>query len=313
MLNLFRARNNSSFILVFGIHRTTVHLVIVDVGKDGTPSLVVSDEQTVAGDDVAVAIQQLNHKYQKFSKHNPQVALVLGSGLYQSVTLDKPQLSEEELVGSLRYQLSDLVTFEPDDCVADYYELPLQVQGQNKIHAVACSRKFIEPLLQAAHDISERVVGVFAEEQALMPLLAATSDASAFVFQHPKQAALVQVYNSGDLQVTRAVRSLEKLSELSMDEIKMGGLQPLSVEVQRSADYFERQLRQRPLTHLHLALPLKKQHEVLEKLYEDLGLQVDWAQYPEWAQELAAGDYSDFPALGGALVVLQQAMNEAEA
>lgn len=310
MLKLLRARKQSPFLLVFGIHRGTVHLVIVEQIANEAPSLVVSDQESVDGDDIASAISQLSQKYHRYCRHNPRLALVMGTGLYQSVTLDKPQLSDEELASSLRYQLSDLVSYEPDDCIADYYELPLQVQGQNKIHAVACSRSYLEPILQVVHKISERVVGIFTEEQAVGTLLREHDEACAFVYQHFKQSALVQIYNSGELHVTRAVRALEKLNELSIEEIRMGGLEPLSVEVQRSADYFERQLRQRPLVGVVLALPLNKSDEVLQSLHRDLGLDIQWATYPEWTQELAVGDYSDFPALGVALMVLEREREE---
>ena len=310
MLNLFRARANSPYTVVFGICRTKVNIVVVE-NANSQPSLVVSDECAVSGDDIAAAMRKLSHDYQKYCRHHPRLALVLGAGLYQSVTLERPQLSDAELSASLRYQLSDLVTFDTEDCIADYYELPTQVQGQHKIHAIATSRKQLEPLLQVAHELSDQLQGVFAEEQALATVLENLNEPAALVYQQPHQAALVQVYNNGELQVNRAVRSLEKLSELSIEEIRMGGLQPLSVEIQRSADYFERQLRQRPVASVYLALPLPKQQEVLERLHEDLGFEIAWATYPSWAQELATGDYSDFPALGGALLAQQNDAQEA--
>jgi MSHA biogenesis protein MshI len=310
-LNLFRARKNSPFLIVFGIHRSTVQLVVVEHGKSQEPSLVVSDQEQVNSDDHAAIMQGLYQKYSRYFRHHPELALVMGTGLYQSVTLDKPPLNDEELAASLRYQLSDLVSYEAEDCIADYYELPVQVQGQNKIHAVACSRSFLEPMLEVIHKTTERVVGIYAEEQALGAMLRHHSEACAVVYQQVQQPALVQVYNNGTLQVTRAVRALEKLSELSAEEIRMGGLEPLSVEVQRSADYFERQLRQRPLVRVLLALPFAKSTDVIDRLHGDLGLDVQWAPYPAWTQELAVGDYSDFPALGGALMILERDNEEA--
>lgn len=312
MLNLLRARSKSPYLLVFGIHRNVVHFVVVDVRDTSQPQLIVSDEHVVTQDDAAASMRALLDKYSRYGKHNPRLALVLGSGLYQSVTLDKPQLSDAELASSLRYQLTDLVSFEPDDCLADYYELPLQVQGQQKIHAIAASRSQLAPLLKVAHELTERVQGIYAEEQALEKLHSENTEAGALVYQQNQQPALVQVYSNAELQVTRAVRSLEKISELTLDEIKLGGLQPLSIEIQRSADYFERQLRQRPLAVVWLAIGIEKNQEVLSTVHEDLGLDVVWASYPSWAQELAAGDYSDFPVLGGALLALADSSNEPE-
>lgn len=307
MFNFLRARKSNQLIVTFAVRKGAVHLVILEPNADAVPSLVVSDEHEVKEDDFATGIRQLAHEYARYCRHHPQVSLVLGSGLYQSVILDRPNLPEEEIATSLRYNLRDLVEFEPEDCIADYYELPVQLPGQNKINAIAASKKQLETVLQAVHEVSDNVRAIIAEEQAVTEMFAALTEPTVVVYQQPQQPALLQVYREGILQVNRSVRALEKMSELSIEEVRMGGLQPLSVEIQRSADYFERQLRQRPVTDVVLAMAITKHDDVLASLHEDLGLTVNWATYPEWARELGAGDYSDFAALGGALITLQLA------
>ncbi|MFC0445922.1 hypothetical protein ACFOD1_01570 [Pseudidiomarina halophila] len=302
MFNFLRARKSNQLIVTFAVRKGAVHLVVLEPNAEASPSLVVSDERAIKEDDFATGIRQLAHEYSRYCRHHPRVSLVLGSGLYQSVTLDRPNLPEEEIATSLRYNLRDLVEFEPEDCIADYYELPVQLPGQNKIHAIAASKKQLESVLQAIHEVSDNVCAIIAEEQAVTEMFAALTDPAVVVYQQSQQPALLQVYREGVLQVNRSVRALEKMSELSIEEVRMGGLQPLSVEIQRSADYFERQLRQRPVTDIVLAMAISKHDDVLAKLHEDLGLTASWASYPEWAQELGAGDYSDFAALGGALI-----------
>ncbi|MGQ4276702.1 hypothetical protein ACQ5ES_06605 [Pseudidiomarina sp. E22-M8] len=305
MLNFLRAHKSNQFIVTFAVRKGAVHLVVVEPHTEAMPSLVVSDEREVKEDDFATAIRQLAHEYSRYCRNHPQVSLVLGSGLYQSVALDRPNLPEEEIATSLRYNLRDLVEFQPEDCIADYYELPVQLPGQNKITAVAASKEQLEGVLQAVHEVSDNVCAIIAEEQAVTEMFLSLSEPTVVVYQQANQPALLQVYREGLLQVNRSVRALEKISELSVEEVRMGGLQPLSVEVQRSADYFERQLRQRPVTDVVLAVAITKHDDVLAKLHEDLGLTASWADYPDWAQELGAGDYSDFAALGGALITLK--------
>lgn len=305
MLNFLRARNNSNYYVTFALRRASLHIVVVERGNENTPSLVVCDDVTVQEGDANTALRQLAHKYAKYCRHNPPVTLVLGIGYYQSVALDRPNLEPHELAASLRYSLRDLVSYEPEDCIADYYELPIQLAGQNKINAIAASKSELSSILQAIHEVSDNIVAVLSEEQAVAEMFKVHEEPTVVAYQQPEQAALLQVYRSGQMQVNRAVRSLEQLHKLTLDEIRMGGLQPLSVEVQRSGDYFERQLRQSPIRQIILALSLPKQDEVLASLRDDLGLPVEWASYPNWAQELAAGDYSDFAALGGAVATLK--------
>lgn len=305
MLNLFRARNNSNYCVTFALRKASLHMVVLERRDNDAPSLVVCDDVAVKDGDAVTAIRQLTHSYAKYCRHNPPIGIVLGIGFYQSVALDRPDLAASELAASLRYSLRDLVSYEPEDCIADYYELPIQMAGQNKINAIAASKTELTPLLQALHEISDNVVAVISEEQAIAEMFSDCAEPTVVAYQQAEQAALLQVYRSGQLQVNRAVRALEQLHKLTLDEVRMGGLQPLSVEVQRSGDYFERQLRQSPIRQVTLALTLPKQDEVLASLHEDLGLPVAWANYPTWAQELAAGDYSDFAALGGALATLK--------
>lgn len=310
MLNLFRARKQSDYCVTFSVRKGMLHFVVLERTEQNQPSLVVCDDIAVTDGDVATAVRQLAHRYSKYCRHHPPIGLVLGVGFYQSVALDRPDLAESELAESLRYSLRDLVSYEPEDCIADYYELPVQMAGQNKINVIATSKTELAPLLQALHELSDNVVAVLSEEQAVAEMFTDCDEPTVVAYQQAEQAALLQVYRSGQLQVNRAVRSLEQLHTLTIDEVRMGGLQPLSVEIQRSGDYFERQLRQSPIRQVKLALNLPKQDEVVASLHEDLGLSVAWAAYPEWAQELAAGDYSDFAALGGAVATLKIAEGE---
>ncbi len=228
--------------------------------------------------------------------------MVLGASLYQSVTLERPKLPAEEIAAGLRYSLRDLVNLAPQDIIADYYDLPVQLPGQDKIVAVVADRQLLIPVLDYLHTLTENLLAVATEEQAVAQLFSTQSDPAVVVYQAPAQAALMQVYRERALQVNRSVRTLDSLRQLTAEEITMGGLQPLSVEVQRSADYFERQLRQRPVKQVILAFSHNHKNTVAEQLQTDLGLEVRWANYPLWAQELATGDYADFPLLGGILL-----------
>lgn len=305
MLNFLRAHNNSKYCVTFALRKSSLHMVILEQVAGDTPHLVVCDDVAVTEGDYSTAIRQLTHRYAKYCRSNPPVGLVLGLHFYQSVALERPELEGAELVASLRYNLRDLVSYEPEDCVADYYELPIQIAGQNKINVVAASKTELLPIVQSLHEVSDNVIAVLSEEQVIAEMFSDCEEPTVVAYQQAGQSALLQVYRNGELQVNRAVRALEQLHKLSIEEIRMGGLQPLSVEVQRSGDYFERQLRQSPIRDVKLALQLPKHEDAPARLHEDLGLSASWVTYPSWARELAAGDYSDFAALGGAVATLK--------
>lgn len=301
MLNFLRTRQHSDVLLTISLHSESVGFAVSKRQHD-VIECIASDSQAVNGKDYTAAIKQLCNKYQRFCKSNPALIIVLGASMYQSVTLERPKLPAQEIAAGLRYSLRDLINLAPSDIIADYYDLPVQLPGQDKIVAVVADRQLLLPVLECAHQLTERLLAVVPEEQAVAQLFNTQSDPAIVVYQAPGQAALMQVYREGELQVNRSVRTLDKLAELSAEEMNMGGLQPLSVEVQRSADYFERQLRQRPVKQVVLAFPQAQKTLVAEQLQTDLGLDVRWATYPQWAQELATGDYADFPLLGGVML-----------
>lgn len=301
MFDFLRKGQHSDVLLTISLHSESVGLA-VSKRKNDVIECIASDTQAVLAKNYPDAIQQLINKYPRFCKGNPALNVVLGASLYQSVTLERPKLPTEEIAAGLRYSLRDLVNLAPQDIIADYYDLPVQLPGQDKIVAVIADRQLLVPILEYLHGVTENLLAVSAEEQAVAQLFNTQSDPAVVVYQAPGQAALMQVYREGVLQVNRSVRTLDSLRELSSEEINMGGSQPLSVEIQRSADYFERQLRQRPVKQVILAFAHNHKNLVAEQLQNDLGLDVRWANYPLWAQELASGDYADFPLLGGVML-----------
>ncbi|MBR9906813.1 MAG: hypothetical protein GYB30_02035 [Gammaproteobacteria bacterium] len=313
MIRLWRAKHNNRLVLTYALAANSVSLAIAEFASSDpahAPALIVSDYAEATHGNWAQAISQLSAKYSRYTKGNPAVVLVLAPSLYQSVQLERPNLPPEELSQALRYNLRDLVSLQPGDIIADYYDAPVQLPGQDKVNAIVADRKILEPVLSQLHDMSDNIVGIISEEQAIAPLFQHVAEASVVAFQHGQEPALLQVYLNGQMQVNRVVRNLEQLSQLSADEIDLGGASPLSVEVQRSADYFERQLRQRPVREVVLAVGLKHRAGVQKQLTEDLGLETRWIDYPEWAQELGAGDCSDFPVLGA--ILLTHALREAK-
>ncbi|MDX1706313.1 hypothetical protein [Pseudidiomarina sp.] len=301
MLKWLQGRKTSDIVLAFALSNESVSIVVAQARTQAL-ELIVSDAAEKDDRQFAEVVDELLTKYSRYTRGDPSIVLVLGPSLYQSVALKRPKLPDEEIAAGLRYSLRDLVSLPPADIIADYYESPIQLPGQNKINAVVADRNLLEPIMKTLHNASDNVLAVVAEEQAVERLFQDQENPAVVVCQSQQEPALLQVYRDGALQVNRSVASLEKLNQVSLDEIKMGALQPLSVEIQRSIDYFERQLRQRPIKEIVLAISSKHQTLVTEQLTEDLGIDIRWAKYPEWTRELAAGDYTDFPAFGGALV-----------
>lgn len=309
-----RQRTSARRLLTIVVHQHSVSFCIAEIAVHAAePSSLVINDQVAARTGAWVeTIEKLLQQYKRFLQPDMPVQLVLGLSLYQSVLIDRPQLPPEELASGLKFALRELVSLSPSQIIADYYELPAQPAGSDKINVVVADKKQLEPMLASLRDAKLALQGISVVELANARLVTDTIDPVMFLLQRAGEPIVVQIVSEEKLFLSRQVRGFEKLAEYSTDELKMGALDPLSVEMQRSLDYFDSQLRQRPVAAIKCALPFNPASAVHEALQQQLGLTVSGLTYPHWAQELASGDFSDLAALGGTLLLIDALTQGAE-
>ena len=64
----------------------------------------------------------------------------------------------------------------------------------------------------------------------------------------------MSIVKDGQLYFSRRLRGYENIKSFSPDELKMGSIDNLTLEVQRSMDYFESQLRQAPIKKIVVSI-----------------------------------------------------------
>jgi len=283
-----------------------------DAVTQALSSVIINDSEAATPKTWVSGLQKLLQRYKKHLDDDLPVQISLGIGCYQNVSIDRPNLEGEELAAGLKFAVRELVNLPPTQIVADYYETPVQPAGSQKINVVVADKRQLQPVLTLIADEGLSLQGISIAELAVARLLQNGDEPTMLLIQGPNEPLSVQIIGQQQLYLSRQVRGFEMLPKLTTDEIKLGALDPLSIEMQRSLDYFGSQLRQRPVNQVRCALGLQAASAVFESLSSQLGLEVKAAGYPVWAQELAAGDYSDFVALGG-LMLLNDALHGAEA
>lgn len=259
--------------------------------------LIVNDEHPVEQQNYAQAIAAMLQRYARLNLKHAPTQLVLSPRLVQQTTLDKPALSDDELDQALPWTLKDLIDIPTADMAADYYEPLVQVAGREKIQAVAVRKSWLAEVLAPLHDAKLQVSGVANEDIALCALLAAQHPPLVVVNQYEQQQAQLMLVKNRGLVVSRQLKPLH--SALSGAEPDAFEIENLAIELQRSLDYFTGQLRQAPLQRVLLALPGPHLIATRELLEQSLSLQVESLPYPDWADELAAGDFADLGVLAG--------------
>ncbi|WP_156812073.1 hypothetical protein [Idiomarina xiamenensis] len=282
------------------LHQHEVALVI-EKGQADNVQVVVNDSEAYTGgsDDWLAAFARIRQRYARLPLKQAQVHVVLGSDYYQAVAIDRPNVAADELAASLRWSLRDLVSLAPQQMVVDYYELPYQPLSSNKVVAVVADRQLLMSVIAAVADADMLLhsVGIFEHAVAALFL---DQEQPLLLFTHSApQQLLCQIIYQGKLTFSRQLRAPVDCQRLSAEEIELGALDALSIELQRSMDYVESQLKLAPVQQILVMVSCPQQALLVDKLHQLIGVATRYWSYPASVDELAAGDYSDVAGLGG--------------
>ena len=176
--------------------------------------------------------------------------VVLGQESYQQVAVDKPAVPDNEITQALLWSVKDIVAMPPQNIYLDYFESPLA--GSNKLQVVITDKPQLSAMVQAADAEGMSFAGISVEE--LMPanLFTDASQARLVISHIPGEEVLLTVVRSGELYMHRRIRGFKELDSATAEDLRYGIADNLSLEIQRSMDFFESQLRQPPVASIEL-------------------------------------------------------------
>lgn len=208
--------------------------------------------------------------------------IVLSGSQYQIVQVEKPKVPDAEVNSALKWQVKDLVSFSADNMVVDYFDGPQQLSGSTSKINVVCAdltelRKIVEQVTDNDLDINIITTPEFAFAQ-LIPFSEA---ATLLVCQHAEEDLLILIVKQGRIYFQRRIRGLSQISQRTEEELTMGAIDTLSLEIQRSTDYFERQLKQAPIKEIDVVIPMENEAFLVRKISENTNVPVNLLKMPE--------------------------------
>lgn len=189
---------------------------------------------------------------------NTRCAVAFSSKKYKLLQVDRPSVPDDELAQALHWSVQELMSSQ-DEMVVDFFDLPAQTMGANKVNVVAVNKSDLYSLCQDLIDIGLFVHSITIEDLAICDLIEPSHDATLTLVQKPGAEINLNIIKDAKLYFSRQIRGYEKLSSFTEMELQMGLAETLSVEVQRSMDYFESQLRQGGVKKLYLHLDTEHQ------------------------------------------------------
>lgn len=240
----------------------TLHREFVKVCRKQDGAIVIEVEPVTAASNHGQAINKL------ISEHSlsGRCQLMLDHQQYQVVQIDKPEVPEAEINESLKWLAKDLVTFSPDEMVVDYYMSPVPIAGTVKLNATCANKKILVESLDELREHDIEIVGVTTEEFALTNLVPVTEEAVMLLSQQPGEEVLILIVKHGEIYFSRRLRGYAQIDQRTPEELGYGMLDSLALEIQRSTDYFERQLKQAPLKSIKLLVASEHEDFIVEQL-----------------------------------------------
>lgn len=248
-MNLFGSKQRQNEAI--GIEFCAEGVAFAHIQRPATqqPKLVHCEYLPVSADENAADI--LRTRLVKLGLQRVPCHVALSPPNYTLLLVEAPKVPAEELADALRWRIKDLIHFPVADAVIDAFYLPEDsARGGNRMaYAVVAQRDVIANLVTQVKAAQLNLNVIDVAELALRNLAETCCDTK-------RGVGLVRLMEGGgSLQIIRGGNLyLSRQFALSYN----GGLlddlpaDALVLELQRSLDYFERQLRQPPPSHLYL-------------------------------------------------------------
>jgi MSHA biogenesis protein MshI len=238
---------------------------------------VIIDATTHDEKDFSKAIKSLDNKHNL----SGQAFLVLNATQTQIVQVNKPSVPDKDICAALKWQIKDLVSISPDNMVLDYFDGPVLSGGAEKINVVCAAASELKSLVAVINSGGMELQSITTEEFAFANLIGNKADACLLVCQQPNEEILLLIVKQGQLYFHRRLRGFSNIASKTNDELVNSVVDDLSLEIQRSTDYFERQLKQAPIKELKVLLPIPAEALVARKLAENTNVPVTLLALPE--------------------------------
>ena len=236
---------------VIGVEISTAGVAFAHIQRPATQQPYLAHCDFIPAESGIESTELLRSRLLKLGLSGIPCNVVMSSGSYQLILGEAPKVPAEELAEALRWRIKDLVQFPIAEAVVDGFLLPEDsARGTSRMaYAVATQRKYIETAVAAIKVAGLELKNIDIPELVLRNLAEACCDTKrgVAIVKLQQGGGSLQIIRDGNLYLSRQF-SLSYNAGL-LDDLPG---EALVLELQRSLDYFERQMRQVPPSHIYL-------------------------------------------------------------
>lgn len=306
-MRFFKKARKKDGWLSLAVQRDGVAAVSVKPGAEGKPA--VRFAHFLPGQPDAAVLEKAGREGQA---NVYRCATLLGAGDYQLLSVEAPNVPQDELRTAIRWRLKDLLDFPVADATVDVLAIPVDAaagaRAQQSVFAVAARNSVVKARQQLFLDarLELSVIDIPEMAQRNISAMLEPEGRGVAMLSFGPDGGLLTVSFRGELYLSRRV---DVGMELLLDpdhERKHAGFDRITLELQRSLDHFERQFSFISVARLVLAPSeiVGLDEYLSSNLYMpvdslDLATLFDFARTPELADKALQGRF--FLPLGAAL------------
>ena len=254
-------------------------LALIDHAAAGGPALARVD--WLAGAAARTAPLLARHAREHHLGRIPCVSLVEATA-YSLVLVDTPEVPPAELRAAMRWRVKELIDFHIDDAIIDIFDVPAaDGRAARRTYAVVARSERVQRVVATAQAAGLAIEVVDIPEFALRNLaVRLPEDAAGVALIHfDARQGLLTVTRRGALYFSRRLDcGRERLLQAgtSLTPALEGLLDGLTIEIQRSLDFYERHFAQPAIGAIVLAGVPTPIDGMIEYLQSQLGIATRW-------------------------------------
>ncbi|NOR52150.1 MAG: hypothetical protein GQ470_05970 [Gammaproteobacteria bacterium] len=263
---------NSSLQTAVSMKKEGIAIAQIQLQKDAAPklltSLFIATEYEAEQHDRLIELS-IAHDF-----NAGRCFSLLNSDLYSLLMVEAPAVDPTELRAAVRWQIKDLIDFHVDDAIIDVFDIPEQEhRGRKKMMYVTVSRinsiqEHIDSFEKSSInldviDIPElaqrNIAALLPEDNGGVALLSIGVHSTLLTITHNQNLYLTRRIDVGLLRMMRLIATNQGSDELSLKDDHglplevQGMLDAITLELQRSLDYYESNFSMAPVSGVILA------------------------------------------------------------
>jgi len=275
-------------------------------------ALSIENKRVVWKLDASFSHQTWQHDLQDYVHKNALVGtpcyFALSSHWYRIHQLDQPDVDEADLFNALQWPLQEAIGGDKS-IVYDYADMPVQVAGQNKVFAVAVAKEEVEKLTSVIFEADLDLRSISIEEIATMRLIPPSNEPIITLVQEHGEVVVLNIIKDQQLFFSRRLKGFENIGGFTERELEMGITDSICVQIQRSMDFFESQLRQAPVKQILVKLDSPHMQFLCEQISQAMGVRCSAFEPDIDCAEGLNFKMASFSCLGAAYTGLSQHKN----